>query len=66
MTKRPRTEYWNKRVREERRIQGLSHTTLTNQRGLKGTKLGPANEGRKLSLEEREKVEAQMRLDGKL
>lgn len=57
--------YWNRRVREERRIEGLA-PTLTNQRGLKGAKLGPASEGRKLSPAERRAIEEQMRRDGRL
>lgn len=59
------TPYWNRRVREERRIEGLA-PTLTNQRGLKGSKLGPANSGRKLSPAERQAIEDQLRRDGKL
>ena len=58
--------YWNKKRRNEARIAGLSHTTLTNQRGLKGSKLGPANEGRKLSDEERAAVVAEMKRKGQL
>jgi hypothetical protein len=60
-----RTPYWNRRLREERRIEGLA-PTLTNQRGLKGAKLGPANSGRKLNAAERQAIENQMRRDGKL
>jgi hypothetical protein len=59
------TPYWNRRVREERRVPGLA-PTLTNQRGLKGAKLGPANEGRRLTAAERRTIEDQMRRDGKL
>ncbi len=62
MTKRPRPEYWNQKVRNESGAAG----TLTNQRGLRGSKLGPASDVRKLSAEEREKIEAQMRREGKL
>jgi hypothetical protein len=66
VTKRPRKEYWNASVRQEKRITGLSHTTLTNQRGLKGSKLGPANEGRRLSSDEAKKIEEQLRREGKI
>lgn len=60
-----RQPYWNQGVREERRIAGLA-PTLTKQRGLKGSKLGPANEGRRLSSAERQAVADQMRREGKL
>lgn len=62
MKKRPQVPYWNRKVRSESGPAG----TLTNQRGLKGSKLGPANEGRRLSDEERRKIEEQLRKDGKL
>lgn len=54
--------YWNRKVRDESGRAG----TLTNQRGLKGSKLGPASEGRTLSDAERKKVEEKLRKDGKL
>ncbi len=54
--------YWDREVRRE----GGAPGTLVRQRGLKGTKLGPANEGRKLSPEERERIEKEMREKGKL
>lgn len=60
--KRGPQPYWNKKVRNETGAAG----TLTNQRGLRGSKLGPANEGRHMSDDERRKVEEQMRRDGKL
>jgi hypothetical protein len=67
MPRRPdKQPYWNRRVREERRVESLSHTTLVNQRGFKGTTLGPANEGRSLSTSERAEIERKMREDGKL
>lgn len=66
MTKRSRQEYWNKTVRQEHRIASLSHTTLTKQRGLRGSKLGPANEGRRLSSDEAKKIEDQLRREGKI
>lgn len=62
MKKHPKQPYWNQKVRNESGATG----TLTKQRGLRGSKLGPASDGRKLSAEEREKIEAQMRRDGKL
>lgn len=60
--RREKTPYWNQKVRDESGRAG----TLTNQRGLKGTTLGPASAGRKLSDAERRKIEEQMRKDGKL
>lgn len=59
------TPYWNQRVRNEQRIAGLA-PTLTNQRGLKGAKLGPANSGRRLTAAERKAIEDQMRREGRL
>lgn len=59
MKKQP---YWNQRVRNESGPAG----TLTNQRGLKGSKLGPANDGRKLSGEEKRAVIEKMRKEGKI
>lgn len=60
-----RQPYWNQKRREERRIAGLA-PTLTKQRGFKGSKLGPANEGRRLSAAERQEIENQLRRGGKL
>jgi len=54
--------YWDQKVRNESGRPG----TLTNQRGLRGSKLGPANEGRKLTDNERRAIAEQMRRDGKL
>jgi hypothetical protein len=54
--------YWNRSVRYESGKPG----TLTKQRGLRGAKLGPANEGRRVSDDERRKIEDQMRREGKL
>jgi hypothetical protein len=34
-------------------LRGLAHTQLFNQRGLRGTTLGPANRGRRLDTAER-------------
>lgn len=62
MKKLKKQPYWNQKVRNEAGAAG----TLTNQRGLRGSKIGPANEGRRVSDEERLKIEAQMRRDGKL
>lgn len=47
-------------------LKGLSHSQLHRQRGLKGTTLGPASEGRSLTAEERERIAEQMRREGKL
>jgi hypothetical protein len=60
--RREKQPYWNQKVRNETGPAG----TLTNQRGLRGSKLGPANEGRKLSPDERRKIEDQLRKEGKL
>lgn len=60
-----RQPYWNRKIREERRIPGLA-PTLTKQRGLKGSKLGPASAGRSLTAAERRAVEEQMRREGRL
>lgn len=65
-TSRPsKTPYWNQSVRDERPGHGLA-PTMTNQRGLKGTTLGPANGGRRLSAAERAAVVEQMRKEGKI
>lgn len=48
-----------------RDLRGMGHSPLHRQRGLKGSTLGPANEGRRLSAEERAAVEARMREEGK-
>ena len=60
--------YWNqKRYAVNRKeLDGLGHTQLKRQRGLRGIKLGPANEGRRLSAEERQEIEASLRQAGKL
>lgn len=47
-------------------LLGAGTSPLGRQRGLRGAKLGPANEGRRLSDEERAAVERKMREDGKL
>lgn len=47
-------------------LGGFSHQQLMRARGLKGSKIGPANRGRRLSPEERAAVEQQMREQGKL
>ncbi len=60
--------YWNqKRVAVHRReLDGLSHTQLKRQRGLKGTKLGPASPGRLLNADERQAIELELKANGKL
>jgi hypothetical protein len=35
-------------------LRGLAHSQLFSQRGLRGTKLGPANPGRRLDTAERQ------------
>jgi hypothetical protein len=47
-------------------LRGLSHSQLTRQRGLRGTKLGAANRGRRLDVAERQAVEQKMRNEGRL
>lgn len=66
--KRPPT-YHDQRVSGEkfgRDLQGLGQHALVKQRGLRGTKLGPANDGRRLSPEERRAIVEKMKLEGKL
>jgi hypothetical protein len=41
-------------------LRGLAHNQLYRQRGLHGTKLGPANKGRRLSDAERRAIEQKM------
>ena len=45
---------------------GLAHNQLFQQRGLRGTTLGPANRGRRLDAAEREAIEQKMRDGGRL
>jgi len=47
-------------------LRGYGNQPLKKPRGLRGSKLGPANEGRRLSPEEVAAVEAQLKRDGKL
>lgn len=47
-------------------LKGLGGLSTSRIRALRGSKLGPASEGRKLSPEERKRIEEQMRKDGKL
>jgi hypothetical protein len=47
-------------------LRGYGNQTLKKPRGLRGSKLGAANEGRKLSLEEITVVESQLKVEGKL
>ena len=47
-------------------LRGYGNQPLKRPRGFKGSKIGPASEGRKLSPEEIAAVEAQLKQDGKL
>jgi hypothetical protein len=47
-------------------LRGLAHNQLFQQRGLRGTTLGPANRGRRLSAAERQAIEQKMRDEGRL
>jgi hypothetical protein len=47
-------------------LRGYGNQPLKRPRGFKGSKMGPASEGRKLSPEEIAAVEAQLKQDGKL
>jgi hypothetical protein len=47
-------------------LRGLGGLQTSHIRALKGSTLGPANRGRRLSAEERRRVEEQMKKDGKL
>lgn len=63
-----RGPYWLRRVdaSDDPALKGLAHTQLGRQRGLPGSKLGPANEGRRLSVVERQEIERRMKQEGKL
>lgn len=66
--KKPRRKFHEQAVRANygADLRGIGHSTLQRQRGLKGSKLGPANEGRHLSVAERKEIETQLRNEGKL
>jgi hypothetical protein len=49
-----------------RELRGLGGLQTSHIRALKGSKIGPANAGRRLSSAERKAIEDQMRKDGKL
>jgi hypothetical protein len=49
-----------------RHLQGLGGLQTSRVRALKGSKIGPANEGRRLSATERKAIEEKMRREGKL
>lgn len=49
-----------------RDLRGLGGLQTTHIRALKGSKLGPANDGRRLSKAEREAIEQKMRQEGKI
>lgn len=63
---RRKPEYWNERVEAKysASLSGLSHAQLKRQRGLRGSTLGPASEGRRLSDSERSAIEQQLRASG--
>ena len=58
--------YWNERVKANypARLKGLGLKPLVNQRGLRGTALGPASEGRSLSTEEQEAIALRLKQNG--
>ena len=62
--------YWNKALSQKKlynsHLRGLSHVELTRQRGFKGAKFGPANEGRKLKPDEKLVIEKILRDSGTL
>jgi hypothetical protein len=66
MKRKPQFHERRVMAKYESRLDGLSHTQLNRQRGLKGSTLGPASEGRKLSAEEIAAIEEAMRREGKL
>jgi hypothetical protein len=45
-------------------LRGFGAQQLFRQRGLKGTTLGPANAGRRLSADERKAIEKRLRDEG--
>lgn len=47
-------------------LQGVGAAQTAHVRALRGSKLGPASAGRRLTAAERRAVEEQMRRDGKL
>lgn len=47
-------------------LKGLGGLQTAKIRALKGSKFGPANEGKRLSKEQSKAIEDQMRKDGKL
>lgn len=61
-----KTPYWDRKVLTRDTHKGLAHTTMNQQRGLKGITLGPANEGRTLSSEEKAAAIKKMQEEGKL
>lgn len=66
--KRKTGEYHERSMRANygAELKGFGHSQLQKQRGLRGTTLGPASSGRRLSAAERAAIEDQMRRDGKL
>lgn len=47
-------------------LRGLGDHALARQRGLRGSTLGPASEGRKLTEEEKKAVEVALKRDGRI
>jgi len=65
MSRKKRGPYHERRMDNVPQIRGLA-PQMKSARGLRGTTLGPANAGRKLSPEERAEIERKMRDEGKL
>jgi hypothetical protein len=64
---RDRPKDWGSRIDDfGPNLRGLGGLQTSKIRALKGSTFGPANSGRKLSREEREKIAEQMKKDGKL
>ena len=63
-----RRQYYHRTVKRHYggELRGLAHSQLFNQRGLRGSKFGPANRGRRLDTAERQAVEQKMRDEGRL
>ena len=56
-----------KTVKSWQDLRGLSHQQQgKRQRGFKGSKVGPASPGRRLSAAEREAIEVRMKAEGTL
>lgn len=69
MAKKKPAKYHEQKVLADkygRDLQGLGDHALARQRGLRGTKLGPANAGRRLSQGEVSAIEQKLRAEGKI